>query len=56
MSEKHKNPSKETRRKLSDANKGKKWWNNCKGNTKFSAECPGPNWVPGRGKIKHKDT
>ena len=56
-----KSPSEETRRKLSEANKGKfagenhpsygkKWWNDGKGNCKRSVECPGPNWVPGRGK------
>jgi len=48
--------SEETRRKLSEANKGKnkgkKWWNDGKGNYKRSIECPGPNWVPGRGKKK----
>jgi hypothetical protein len=47
-----KSPSEETKRKLSKANKDKKWWNNGKGNTKFSKECPGENWVPGRGKKK----
>jgi len=47
-----KSHSEETRRKQSEANKDKKWWNDGKGNTKFSKECPGPNWVSGRGKIK----
>ena len=51
-----KSPSEETRRKLSEANKGKKCWNDGKGNTKFSNECPGPNWVPGRGTKKLCDT
>jgi len=41
--------SEETRRKQSEAKKGRKWWNDDKGNTKFSKESPGPNWVPGRG-------
>ena len=58
-----KSPSEGTRRKISEAKKGKyggknnssygkKWWNDGKGNTKFSIECPGPNWVSGRGKLK----
>ena len=58
-----KSPSEETKRKLSEANKGKlagennpnygkKWWNDGKGNTKRSVECPGPNWAVGRGTKK----
>jgi len=47
-----KSPSEETKRKIGEANKDKKWWNDNKGNTKFSKECPGENWVPGRGKKK----
>jgi len=58
---KGKTPSEKNRRKYSEAKKGKfagennpaygkKWWNDGKGNTKFSKESPGPNWVPGRGK------
>ena len=47
-----KSPSEETRRKKSEAMKGKKWWNDGKGNCKRSVECPGPNWVPGRGTKK----
>ena len=47
-----KSPSEETKRKIGEANKDKKWWNDSKGNTKFSKECPGENWVPGRGKKK----
>jgi len=47
-----KSPSEETRRKLSEAkkgnNKGKKWWNDGKGNTKRSIESPGSNWAVGR--------
>ena len=56
ISEAKKNMSDETRRKMSEGNigknKGKKWWNDGCGNTKFSKECPGPNWAPGRGVIK----
>ena len=54
-----KSHSEETRRKQSETKKGennpnygKKWWNDGKGNTKFSVECPGPNWVSGRGTKK----
>jgi hypothetical protein len=57
-----KSPSEETRRKRSEAmkgennpNYGKKWWNDGKGNTKFSVECPGSNWVSGRGTKKLYD-
>ena len=32
--------------------KGKNWWNDGKGNTKMSVECPGEGWVIGRGKRK----
>ena len=35
--------SEETKRKR----RGKKWWNDGKGNHKKSIECPGPNWVLG---------
>jgi hypothetical protein len=45
-----KSPSEETKRKTGEANKDKKWWNDGKGNTKFTEECPGENWVRGRGK------
>ena len=45
----------ETKRKMSEKakgennpNYGKKWWNDGKGNSKMSAECPGDNWVSGR--------
>jgi hypothetical protein len=34
---------------------GKKWWNDNKGNSKRSVECPGDGWISGRGKIKNKD-
>jgi len=48
-----KSHSEETRKKQSDAKKGKnvgkKWWNDGKGNTKFSFSCPGENWFLGRG-------
>ena len=50
-----KSPSEESRRKNSESNKGKKWWNDKKGNSKKSVECPGKNWVAGRGKIKTVD-
>lgn len=33
-------------------NYGKKWWNDGKGNTQVSFECPGEEWVVGRGKNK----
>lgn len=45
-----KSPSEETRRKLSEAIKGKRWWNDNNGNTKMSIDCPGPEWISGRGK------
>jgi hypothetical protein len=47
MSEAHKNPSEETRRKKSEVSKGRKWWNDGRGNRKFAIECPGDNWIPG---------
>ena len=54
-----KSPSEETRKKQSEVKKGennsaygKKWWNDGCGNTKFSKECPGENWVLGMGKSK----
>jgi hypothetical protein len=50
--------SEETKRKLSEVRKkmnikppsakGTKWWNDSKGNSKRSVECPGENWVSGR--------
>jgi hypothetical protein len=55
ISEAKRNMSEETRRKMSEGimgkNKGKKWWNDGCGNTKFSVDCPGPNWIAGRGKF-----
>ena len=45
---KGKKHSEETRRKQSEAKKGIKWWNDGKGNTKMSIECPEEGWVPGR--------
>jgi len=33
-------------------NYGKKWWNDRKGNNKFCLECPGEDWISGRGKLK----
>ena len=44
--------SKETRTKMSESKKDIKWWNDGCGNTKMSVECPGPNWICGRGKWK----
>ena len=44
----------ETKRKMSEANKNKKWWNDRCGNTRFAEECPGEGWVLGRGRIKKK--
>jgi hypothetical protein len=44
-------PNEETRKIISELKKGvnigKKWWNDGCGNTKFSKECPGVNWVLG---------
>ena len=58
-SKKGKSHSEERRRKQSEATKGqnnsaygKKWWNDGCGNTSFAVECPGENWVSGRGKLK----
>ena len=48
LSEAHKNPSKETRRKLSEAKKGRKWWNDGCGKCKMMLECPGDGWKLGR--------
>jgi hypothetical protein len=42
----------ESKKKISEANKNKKWWNDGCGNTKFAEECPGEGWVLGRGRIK----
>jgi hypothetical protein len=53
--------SEETKRNLSERHKGKnnpsfgkKWWNDGCGNAKMSIECPGSNWIRGRGKLKKK--
>jgi hypothetical protein len=40
--------SEESKRKLSEANKGKKWWNDGCGNCKRMVECPGDGWRLGR--------
>ena len=45
---KGKKHSEETRKKQSEVKKGIKWWNDGKGNTKMSIECPEEGWVPGR--------
>jgi hypothetical protein len=42
--------SKETKRKVGQANKNRKWWNDSCGNTKFCVECPEESWVLGRGR------
>jgi hypothetical protein len=42
-----KNPSEETRRKMGDASKGRRWWNDGCGNRKFQVECPGHGWKLG---------
>jgi hypothetical protein len=33
---------------MSEAKKGKKWWNDGCGNCKRMIECPGNDWKPGR--------
>jgi len=48
ISEAKKNPSEETRRKMGYASKGRRWWNDGCGNTKFVVECPGNDWKLGR--------
>ena len=48
MSDAHKNPSEETRRKNSGASKGTKWWHDGCGNRKRMIECPGNGWRLGR--------
>jgi hypothetical protein len=40
----------ETKRKMREAKKDVKWWNDGCGNTKLCVECPGKDWVVGRGK------
>jgi hypothetical protein len=40
-------PVSEAHRQNLGHNKGKKWWNNGKGNRKLSVECPGEGWVIG---------
>ena len=41
--------SEEHRKKISEAFKGRKWWNDGCGNSALVVECPGDNWVLGRG-------
>jgi hypothetical protein len=48
LSEVNKNPSKETRRKIGAASKGRRWWNDGCGNTEFVVKCPGDGWKLGR--------
>jgi hypothetical protein len=40
--------SEESKRKMSDAMIGKKWWNDGCGNCKRMIECPNDKWKPGR--------
>ena len=40
--------SEETKRKMSEAKKGTKWWNDGCGNCKMVVECPGNGWRLGR--------
>jgi hypothetical protein len=47
ISEGKKNPSEETRRKMGDASKGRRWWNDGYGNRKRMVECPGNGWKNG---------
>jgi hypothetical protein len=50
LSELHKGKtvSEQTRKKLGIVSKGRKWWNDGCGNSKFVVECPGNGWKPGR--------
>lgn len=61
MSKSHKDKSHSTerKRKMSESKKGRKWWNDGCGNTKFVVEYPGDGWFPGRNeevKRKHSET
>jgi hypothetical protein len=47
ISEGKRNPSEETRRKMRDASKGRRWWNDGCGNHKRLIECPGDGWKLG---------
>jgi hypothetical protein len=40
--------SEESKRKMSEASKGRKWWNDGCGNCKMMIECPGDGWKPGK--------
>ena len=42
-------PTKETCEKIGNHSRGRKWWNDGKGNTKHCSNCPGEGWMPGRG-------
>lgn len=55
MREAKRDMGEDIRKKYSEAKRGMKWWNDRNGNTRFTKECPGDGWVPGRGKI-NKDT
>ena len=54
---KGKKHSEETKKRISesslDHNKGRKWYHDGKGNTKFSLEHPGEGWIPGRVPVKN---
>jgi hypothetical protein len=54
LSKINKNPPEKTIIKMRKAKKNVKWWNDGNGDTKFSKECPGEGWFPGRGKFKKK--
>jgi hypothetical protein len=41
-----------SKEKMSRSKKGRRWWSNKEGRTKFSTECPGEGWSLGRGKLK----
>jgi len=47
--------SDETKRKMSEFQTGKKLWNDGRGNSTFSKECPGPNWVLGASEDHRKN-
>ena len=47
MSDAHKNPPEEIRKKQSVAMSGRKWWNDGCGNVKLMIECPGDGWKLG---------
>lgn len=48
LSKKGKKRNQETRDKMKESWKGKKWWVHPEGKTCRSVNCPGEGWVPGR--------